>query len=244
MIQLSVARAETHCARVRLLIIVLFVVLCGANPVAAQEVTILESDVYFRPTSQASWRRVTNLGDVRTAVPSPGIHLIAFVRNTPGDSVETGMGKVVASELWVAGVDGSGARRLLHGRNATPSMRVLGDLANLVFSPDERQVFFTSAEAVTSLAVHAADIQSGTERFICPGTLKAVVPTGKYAGDIIVNQHRYFLLGGSYDWLWLITPNGKEVGPLGEAREDIDGIVAQLDAIPVSRRDTTGHHSQ
>jgi hypothetical protein len=32
---------------------------------------------------------------------------------------------------------------------------------------------------------------------------------------LIVNQHRYFLGGGSYDWYWVFSPNGKEEGPLG-----------------------------
>ena len=30
-------------------------------------------------------------------------------------------------------------------------------------------------------------------------------------------SHRYFLLGGSYDWYWLYDPTGKkELGPLGQ----------------------------
>jgi hypothetical protein len=35
----------------------------------------------------------------------------------------------------------------------------------------------------------------------------------------MVQQHHYFVGGGSYDWYWLITPDGREVGPLGEALE-------------------------
>ena len=26
----------------------------------------------------------------------------------------------------------------------------------------------------------------------------------------------YFIGGGSYDWYWLLTPEGKEIGPLGD----------------------------
>lgn len=30
-----------------------------------------------------------------------------------------------------------------------------------------------------------------------------------------MEQHHYFIGGGSYDWLYVVTPNGEEVGPLG-----------------------------
>lgn len=35
-------------------------------------------------------------------------------------------------------------------------------------------------------------------------------------GDITRNRVPDILGGGSYDWLWLLTPDGKEVGPIGE----------------------------
>jgi hypothetical protein len=28
-------------------------------------------------------------------------------------------------------------------------------------------------------------------------------------------QHKYFLVGGTYDWYWLITLDGREIGPIG-----------------------------
>ena len=34
--------------------------------------------------------------------------------------------------------------------------------------------------------------------------------------NLVVRQHRYFILGGSYDWYWLFDPTGqKEKGPIG-----------------------------
>jgi len=42
------------------------------------------------------------------------------------------------------------------------------------------------------------------------------VSKGQYKGYLIVNQHRYFIGGGSYDWYWLFSPAGKEAGPFGE----------------------------
>jgi hypothetical protein len=43
-----------------------------------------------------------------------------------------------------------------------------------------------------------------------------VVPSGEYKDCLLVQQHRYFVGSGSYDWYWLLRPDGKEVGPVGE----------------------------
>ncbi|PYO88565.1 MAG: hypothetical protein DMD66_07250 [Gemmatimonadetes bacterium] len=42
---------------------------------------------------------------------------------------------------------------------------------------------------------------------------------GSYAGALLVEQHRYFVGGGSYDWVYLIGPDGKEIGTLGDQSE-------------------------
>ncbi len=39
-----------------------------------------------------------------------------------------------------------------------------------------------------------------------------------YRDLIIVNKHKYFVAGGSYDWYWLINAEGREIGPLGPDR--------------------------
>jgi WD40-like Beta Propeller Repeat len=43
-----------------------------------------------------------------------------------------------------------------------------------------------------------------------------VVPAGEYKDCLLVQQHRYFIGGGAYDWYWLFRTDGKEIGPLGE----------------------------
>jgi hypothetical protein len=50
-----------------------------------------------------------------------------------------------------------------------------------------------------------------------------VVPFGEYRDHLLVQQHRYFLGGGSYDWFFLFTPGGKEVGVVGE---DISNFIS------------------
>ena len=43
----------------------------------------------------------------------------------------------------------------------------------------------------------------------------------QYRDDIAVSQHRYFVFGGSYDWVWLFSPTGREIGPVGESEAAI-----------------------
>jgi len=47
-----------------------------------------------------------------------------------------------------------------------------------------------------------------------------VILGGEYAGCLLVNRHRYFLGGGSYDWVWLLTADGKEIGPVSDGSEE------------------------
>jgi hypothetical protein len=51
---------------------------------------------------------------------------------------------------------------------------------------------------------------------ITRGNSLEVIPVGKYKNYLIVQRHKYFLAGGSYDWYWLINSQGKEIDPIGE----------------------------
>jgi hypothetical protein len=62
-------------------------------------------------------------------------------------------------------------------------------------------------------------MRAGEEHFLLPANDLLVLTfcRSKYKDHLAVEQHRYFLFGGSYDWYWLYDPAGKkELGPLGE----------------------------
>jgi hypothetical protein len=120
-------------------------------------------------------------------------------------------------ELRQIGVDGSGDKLLLKGRKGNPE-RQLCDFRSKQFSADGRRLYFLTPGWTTSGALHVLDMPSGDERFLQPANDVLVLSfcPNKYKGDLVVLQHRYFLLGGSYDWYWLYDPTGKkELGPLG-----------------------------
>lgn len=47
------------------------------------------------------------------------------------------------------------------------------------------------------------------------------VPHGRYAGELIVYQRRPKLLLGDYYLYYLFTPDGKEVGVVGDSEFDV-----------------------
>ncbi len=149
-------------------------------------------------------------------VASPDRSLVAFVKATPASLVETGAGAEEATELWTSHADGTGARMWLRGHRGRTTEETLASFSALQFSPDGRRIYFLSAAWATSAAVHVLDLRTGKESYVGPGNSLEVIQTGRYAGDLIVCQHRYFLAGGSYDWLWLLTPDGHEVGAIAD----------------------------
>ena len=205
----------------RLSLAVIFA-LC-ALPLRAQSVAVEGGNVVYRP-AQGEPRRLTASRLDRDPALSPDGRTVAFVRGTPGRTLAAGSGDAEATEVWVVGVDGGGARRLLRGRAGRPPAPPVADMRQPAWSPDGTRLYVMGAAWATSGAVHAVDVATGEARYVGPGNSLWVVPRGTYEGHLVVSQHRYFIGGGSYDWFWLLTPDGREVGPVGET----EGQLAQF----------------
>lgn len=182
---------------------------------AAQTVGIDRGNVVLTRPGAAPLRLTTG-GRDRDPALSPGGRRVAFVR-----------GDTTASEMWIVDVGGGPARRLVAARPADEPRANLTRFASPQFSPDGRTVYFLTEAWVTSGAVHAVDVATGRVRYVCPGNSLRVVPRGEYAGRLMVEQHRYFVGGGSYDWVWLVTPAGRNVGPIGESTEQFEETYVQ-----------------
>lgn len=207
--------------------------LLAATPALSQTVTAEDGNLFYRASAEAAPRQLTSTGLDRDAVLSPDGRTIAFIRGTPADSVRGVIGSLEATSLWTMGVDGSGARMRLQGKSAEIAGQLLAELQAPRFSPDGQRIYFLSAAWATSGAVHVLDLSTGSERFLMAGNSLDVVPSGEYAGFLMVSQHRYFLAGGSYDWYWLFSPEGEEVDPIGEdesALEEFRGRFVETEA--------------
>jgi WD40-like Beta Propeller Repeat len=194
----------------RLYPLVLAALLLAAPAAAAQTVTVDHGNVVLSRRGAAPVR-LTSSGRDRDPALSPDGRRVAFVRGgvTRGD----------ATALWIVDVQGGAARRLLAERPSDEPRTNLTQFHAPAFSPDGRTIYFLTNAWVTSSAVHAVEVATGRVRYVCPGNSLEVVPRGEYTGHLVVNQHRYFLGGGSYDWYWLVTPAGRDVGPIGESTE-------------------------
>ncbi len=73
----------------------------------------------------------------------------------------------------------------------------------------------------TSAAIHKYDLTTETEKFISAGNSLFLIPDGKYKDYLIVEKHKYYSNGGSYDYLWLVNNEGKEIREIGEVDETI-----------------------
>ena len=135
-------------------------------------------------------------------------------------------------ELRQINVDGSGDKVLLKGRKGGPE-RQLCDFRDKQFSADGKRLYFLTPGWATSGALHVLDMRSGDEHFVIPANDVLVLSfcPNKYKDDLVVLMHRYFLLGGSYDWYWLYDATGKkELGPLGEF-DNPDDMVRQAHGV-------------
>lgn len=186
----------------------------SSQPVAAQAVSEQNGNIIF---TDAAGGRVQLTDSGRDFAPSlsPDGTLVVYARHTPDDLVHTGLGDVEAGEIWVVGTDGLDAKRLARGAELQPWEDTLAGLTSPEFLSDSRRVMFQSALWATSGKVNLVDIKTGQVRRVAPGSLESVILAGKYRDHLIINQHRYFLGTGSYDWWWLFDATGKEIGPIG-----------------------------
>ncbi|MDY7225620.1 TolB family protein [Hyalangium rubrum] len=167
-------------------------------------------------------RKLTSSGqDSQPSLSADG-KAVVFVRRGSGAKLESAAGEVEANELWWMDTTGGKPRRLVRSAASDDPKKFLGALQTPQFSPDGKTVFFMSAAWTTSSAVHKVDVATGKEQFVSPGNSLEVIPRGEYQGRLIVQMHKYFLGGGTYDWFWVLEPDGREIGPIGE---DLKGFL-------------------
>ncbi len=152
---------------------------------------------------------------VKDAALSPDGMRVVFIKGTTGLPIPTGSGDAPPDQLWLVDANGAHPTLLVGSRRSPKSQNVLGGFTEPCFSPDNRRVYFLSRAYAVSDAVHVVDVATRATRFVCAGNTVEVVPKGAFAGDLIVQQHRYFAGSGSYDWYWLLDTRGKDINAIG-----------------------------
>lgn len=188
--------------------------------VRAQKVSADKKGNVYYTDAGGKRTRLTNEGKDSDPCLNPAGRRIVYVHAVPGKSISAGPGDASPTELRLMDTDGKNQETLVRSADAEEVENILADFASPTWSPDGNTIYFSSAAYATSGAIHAYDLTKKTVRFVMAGNNPQVVPDGEYKGDLLVEQHRYFLGGGSYDWYWLFKPDGKEVGPVGETTEN------------------------
>jgi hypothetical protein len=160
--------------------------------------------------------------DIRPALSPDGSYVV-YTRQGRGRSVRGyDLGQFCVDtpkpdELRRVNVDGTGDRMLLEGRKGEAQQQ-LCDFRSKQFSADGTRLYFLTPGWTTSGALHVYDLRTHEQHFLQPANDLLVLNfcPGQYKDDLVVQSHRYFVFGGSYDWYWLFDPSGKkELGPIG-----------------------------
>ena len=120
-------------------------------------------------------------------------------------------------EIWIFNTKTREEKILVKNHFTCDQMKALiMNPSRLQFSPRGNILYFEVSAWERSGAIHAVNIHTLREWYVTDGNEFSVLYTGKYKGYLVVNQHRYRFKKDksleSYDWDWLYTPEGKEIG--------------------------------
>ena len=68
----------------------------------------------------------------------------------------------------------------------------------------------------TSGALWVVDVNTGKPRFLATALSVEVMPKGRWAGHLLVHKSILPLIGGRLDRIFLLDPDGHEVGLIGD----------------------------
>ncbi len=148
---------------------------------------------------------------------SPDGKRIVFVRQYTDKPGPWGPG----TDLRIIRTEGTGERVIVKDGAASGRNKFLSSLNSPQFLNDSRRVAFHSGWAATHGSVHVVDIKTGAIRFVSAGNSVCVVNSAeykdKYKDYLIIKIRHYFFAGGSYEFYYLVSLNGKVGAPVGDS---------------------------
>jgi Tol biopolymer transport system component len=160
-------------------------------------------------------QQLTHSGKDSQAALSPDGKQLVFVREIENQN----------TELWLMDVSGQNAHAIVQSHEHEDVKQNLTGFNNPAFSLDGKAIYFLTTAWATSDAVHSIDLNTHKQYFVTDGNSLEIVPSGKYKGYLIVSEHKYHKIGGSYEDFWLVSPKGKAIKSLGEEQEQVDMFI-------------------
>jgi len=217
--------------RLFLTILVLLFLLDAAS---AQSVTVKAGNVFLGKDGHE--RQLTKLGRDADAALSPDGRFVVFTRvnGKASDSPQDCLTGARADQLRRMDLNTGRDEVLLTGHNADQPPQQLCGFDQKQFSSDGRRLYFLSPGWATSAALHYYDFVARVAKYVAPANAVIVLNfcKGEHRDQLVLNQHRYFIGGGSYDWYWLYDREGtKEIGPVGDDNETAASITEKVKAV-------------
>jgi hypothetical protein len=152
--------------------------------------------------------------------------LVVFVRRTPSQEIDTGLGDQDNNELWIAETSGEKSpRRILVGRPGSfkpDDTVVLAGFATPQFSRDGTRVYFVGRAWATSSPIFLLELKTGRVRFLFDGTSIEVIKHGDFAGCLIAGKKIPAILVARIFRYWLIDRDGNDVAEIGGRESDVE----------------------
>lgn len=156
---------------------------------------------------------------------SPDGSEIVFVRTVKETD---GNGGAQLNDLWTVGTRDHVATRLVKGTANDDPEKNLTFINKPTFSNDGQTIYFMAQAYATTDVIHALGVRGGKIREVAHGATVDVVRVGKYAGYLVVNQHRYFEdRGGSWNPYVLLSPEGKEIKVIGQDDKSLQMVESE-----------------
>jgi hypothetical protein len=187
-------------------------------------VSVQQGNIVYTDASGATLA-MTESGADSDPQLSPDGSEIVFVRTVKETD---GNGGAQLNDLWTVGTRDHVATRLVKGTANDDPEKNLTFIDKPTFSNDGQTIYFMAEAYATSGVIHALGVRDGKIREVRNGNTVDVVRVGKYAGYLVVNQHRYFDdRPGSRNPYVLLSPEGKEIKVIGQDDKSLEMVESE-----------------
>lgn len=152
---------------------------------------------------------------------SPDHHWMALVESLKNQKIPQSCDVILAdnnsiNQIWLYDLQNPSKLLLVPPNfDCDVPKKVIVSIDRIQFSLDSKKLYFETSAWAVSGALHSVNLDGSHLNYIAPSNNFYLISKGLYAGDLVIDQHRYYIPLGSFDEYWAFTPEGKELGPIG-----------------------------